>query len=91
MSAPTSHSWVGVGIGENMADAFMLIAYASANGTGVTTSPRVAVHGNSEPTWAEDKTFEKIFSDAYAPSMCVRIPCMRGGGWYVEILIGVRV
>ncbi|KAK5112884.1 hypothetical protein LTR85_011111 [Meristemomyces frigidus] len=74
MSAPTSRSWVGVGIGENMANAFMLVAYASSNGTGMTTSPRVARHGNSEPMWAEEMVFEKIWSDAYAPNCNTAAP-----------------
>ncbi|KAK4553323.1 hypothetical protein LTR86_009623 [Recurvomyces mirabilis] len=66
MSAPTKNSWVGVGIGENMAGAFMLISYKSANGTGVTTSPRMGT-GHSEPELM-DVNVEKIWSDEYAPN-----------------------
>ncbi|KAK4543760.1 hypothetical protein LTR36_004793 [Oleoguttula mirabilis] len=85
MSAPTTRAWVGVGIGENMAGAFMLVAYASANGTGMTTSPRRARHGHSEPEWAEDAEFEKIFSDAYAPNCNTAAPGLGG----IQIAHGV--
>ena len=69
MHATTARSsWVGVGLGDNMDGAFMLIAYKAADGTGMTTSPRVAVDGHSEPVWQQDLGFEKIFDDAYAPN-----------------------
>ena len=67
MSAPTENSWVGVGIGETMAGSVMLISYKSANGTGVTTSARIA-SGHSEPEVAKDLTVEKIWTDYYAPN-----------------------
>lgn len=45
-----------------MAGAFTLIAYKSADGTGVTTSPRFA-RGNTEPELIKDAVVEKIFND----------------------------
>jgi len=63
----TAFSWMGVGFGSEMKDAFMLIAYPSSNGTGLTISPRIA-HGNSEPELQKDVVVEKIFSDDYAPA-----------------------
>ncbi|KAK5107969.1 hypothetical protein LTR62_000514 [Meristemomyces frigidus] len=66
MSAPYKNSWVGVGIGEEMAGAFMLISYKSANGTGVTTSPRMGT-GHNEPELL-DVNVEKIWTDEYAPN-----------------------
>jgi hypothetical protein len=46
----------------------MMVSYPSANGSGVTTSPRIASHGHSEPSHTDLVTVEKIFSDAYAPN-----------------------
>ncbi|KAK5690631.1 hypothetical protein LTR97_012187 [Elasticomyces elasticus] len=68
MSAPTVNSWVGVGIGENMADSLMLVSYKSANGTGVTTSARMGT-GHSEPEVLRNTEahVELIWNDAYAP------------------------
>lgn len=60
-------SWMGVGFGAQMKDAFMLIAYPSANGTGLTLSPRLA-RRHAEPEFQEHVVVEKIFSDAYAPA-----------------------
>ena len=42
MSGPVTHSWLGVGIGNEMKDSFMLLAYPSSNGKKVTISPRIA-------------------------------------------------
>lgn len=63
----TAFSWMGVGFGSQMKDTFMLIAYPSSNGTGVTISPRIA-RGNSEPELQKDVVVEEIFSDEYAPA-----------------------
>jgi hypothetical protein len=60
-------SWMGVGFGSQMEDTFMLIAYPSSNGTGLTISPRRA-RGHSEPEFQPDVVVEKIFSDVYAPA-----------------------
>jgi hypothetical protein len=62
----TAFSWMGVGFGSEMKDAFMLIAYPSSNGTGLTISPRIG-RGHSEPELLKDVVVEKIFSDDYAP------------------------
>ncbi|KAK4974320.1 hypothetical protein LTR42_004962 [Elasticomyces elasticus] len=45
--------WVAVGFGDKMAGSFMLIAYTSSNGTGVTLSPRRATE-HSEPSYVKD-------------------------------------
>jgi hypothetical protein len=63
----TAFSWMGVGFGSEMKDAFMLIAYPSSNGTGLTISPRIG-HGHSEPELLKGVVIEKIFSDVYAPA-----------------------
>ncbi|KAK5019444.1 hypothetical protein BJ546DRAFT_1129575 [Cryomyces antarcticus] len=44
MSAPAAYSWVGVGIGKQMRDSLMFIAYTDSSG-----------HGNSEPTYTTSK------------------------------------
>ncbi|KAK3070508.1 hypothetical protein LTR53_010355, partial [Teratosphaeriaceae sp. CCFEE 6253] len=67
MSAPTVRSWVGVGIGDHMAGALMIVSYKSANGTGVTSAARLGT-GHSEPEPAKNVTVEKIWTDAYAPN-----------------------
>jgi hypothetical protein len=63
----SAFSWMGVGFGGKMEDTFMLIAYPSGNGTGLTISPRIA-RGHSEPVFQPDVVVEKIFSDGYAPA-----------------------
>ena len=63
----SAFSWMGVGFGSRMQDTFMLIAYPSSNGTGLTISPRIA-RGHSEPVFQPDVVVEKIFSDDYAPA-----------------------
>ncbi|KXL44061.1 MAG: hypothetical protein FE78DRAFT_442182 [Acidomyces sp. 'richmondensis'] len=77
MHTNVAHSWFGVGIGTDMPGAFMLVAYPSANSTGVTTSARIAEHGYSEPTFIGGAEIdggltlgpvEKIFNDEYAPA-----------------------
>lgn len=50
-----------------MKDTFMLIAYPSGNGTGLTISPRIG-RGHYEPEFQPDIVVEKIFSDDYAPA-----------------------
>jgi hypothetical protein len=63
----SAFSWMGIGFGSRMKDSFMLIAYPSSNGTGLTISPRVA-RGHSEPEFQPGVVVEKIFSDNYAPA-----------------------
>lgn len=65
-SRQPASSWMGIGFGSRMQDTFMLIAYPSENGTGLTISPRWA-RGHSEPDYVPDVVVEKIFNDAYAP------------------------
>lgn len=50
LESPAGNSWVGVGIGDEMAGALMLIAYPGSDGNTVTISPRIA-DGHSEPTY----------------------------------------
>lgn len=66
-SNSSAFSWMGVGFGSQMKDSFMLIAYPSSNGTGLTISPRIA-SGRSEPEFQKDIVVEKVFSDDYAPA-----------------------
>ena len=66
MSAPEEKQWMGVGIGSQMKDSLMIISYKSSNGTGITTNPRIA-DGHNEPNYDSSYSFEKIWSDAYAP------------------------
>ncbi|KAI7498548.1 hypothetical protein KC367_g4963 [Hortaea werneckii] len=73
MHSTTSCSWFGVGIGDQMDGAAMMVAYKAANGTGVVTSVRRASHGRSEPVWMGDSDpegprYEPIFTDQYAPA-----------------------
>jgi len=63
----SAFSWMGVGFGSQMKETFMLIAYPSGNGTGLTISPRIAT-GHSEPVFQPEVVVEKIFSDEYAPA-----------------------
>jgi hypothetical protein len=63
----SAFSWMGIGFGSQMKDSFMLIAYPSSNGTGLTISPRIA-RGHSEPEFQPRVVVEKIFSDSYAPA-----------------------
>nr|POE54145.1 hypothetical protein CFP56_73416 [Quercus suber] len=67
MHGPWNRAWIGCGIGTRMDDSLMMISYAAANGTGVTTSPRFAT-GHSEPSWISSDYIEKIYDDTYAPN-----------------------
>lgn len=51
MSGPSKYSWLAVGIGEDMEDNLMFILHEADNKGAVTVSPRVAMDGNSEPTY----------------------------------------
>ncbi|KAI7573228.1 hypothetical protein KC343_g11 [Hortaea werneckii] len=73
MHSSTSCSWFGVGIGDRMNGAAMMVAYKAVNGTGVVTSVRRASEGQSEPVWMGDDDpegprYEPIFTDQYAPA-----------------------
>lgn len=59
LSSPAGNTWVGVGIGSEMKDALMFIAYPSDNEQGVTISPRIG-SGHTEPTSASDISIEKL-------------------------------
>ncbi|KAL8656431.1 MAG: hypothetical protein Q9226_002669 [Calogaya cf. arnoldii] len=56
LSAPHGNSWVGVGFGKGMKDAFMLIAYTSKDGNKLTLSPRLG-SGHVEPSHYNHNTF----------------------------------
>ncbi|EMC99846.1 hypothetical protein BAUCODRAFT_30260 [Baudoinia panamericana UAMH 10762] len=60
LSAPAGNSWVGVGFGNQMKGALMLVAYASENGTGVTVSPRTA-SAHSEPSYYSDASCKLLW------------------------------
>lgn len=63
-SGPSGNSWMAVGIGNEMQDSLMFVAYASSNGTGMTLSPRIA-DGHSEPSYTTSKTVELISGGEY--------------------------
>lgn len=67
MSGPVAHCWIGVGFGESMDNAFMLIAYPSANGLETTISPRIS-SGHYEPVYDPTKQIVHIHNDTYAPN-----------------------
>ena len=58
LSSPSGNAWVGVGIGSEMSDSLMLIAYPDASTRGVTISPRTTT-GHVEPTYQESLKIEK--------------------------------
>ncbi len=58
MAAPAKYSYMSVGTGNSMDDSFMLVVYGSSNGKDVTISPRVAMNGNSEPSFYPSITCE---------------------------------
>jgi hypothetical protein len=49
MKAPTSYSWVGLGLGSSMSSADMLLVYTNGKGN-VTLSPRIS-SGHQQPTF----------------------------------------
>jgi len=65
MSCPGGNSWMGVGIGSQMKDALIFVAYTSKNGSGVTLSPRVAT-GHNEPSYYDKVTCDLVYGDEYA-------------------------
>ena len=67
MSGPVKYSWLGVGIGNEMRDSFMIIAYPSSNGLNTTISTRIAT-GHNEPTYTPDFEIIKVYNDTYAPA-----------------------
>ncbi|KAL8739124.1 MAG: hypothetical protein Q9181_000153 [Wetmoreana brouardii] len=62
LSAPHDNSWVGVGFGEEMKNAFMLIAYTSKNDKRLTLSPRVG-NGHVEPSYYKNNTMSIDLND----------------------------
>ncbi|KAF2646281.1 CBD9-like protein [Massarina eburnea CBS 473.64] len=48
-----AYSWVGVGFGDGMKDALMIVMYPNEKGDNITISPRIAT-GHSEPTFSPD-------------------------------------
>jgi len=64
MSCPAGNSWMGVGIGDQMTNALMFVAYASGNGSGVTLSPRLAT-GHSEPSYYDKVHCDLVYADEY--------------------------
>ncbi|KAK5165692.1 uncharacterized protein LTR77_008615 [Saxophila tyrrhenica] len=53
LSSPAGNAWVGVGIGDQMKDALMFIAYPAGNDKDVTISPRIG-SGHTEPEYQSD-------------------------------------
>lgn len=67
MSGPVAHCWIGVGIGSEMKDSFMILAYPSADGLNTTISPRIAT-GHTEPVFDPSVQILKIYNDTYGPN-----------------------
>lgn len=58
LSAPTTYSWVGLGIGSSMTNSDMFIMYTNGNGN-VTLSPRYS-QGTSQPQFDGDRDVELL-------------------------------
>ena len=58
IESPVGNAWVGVGIGDEMKNALMFIAYPGNDGETVTISPRIA-SGHSEPTYQSYISIQK--------------------------------
>ncbi|KAL9601673.1 MAG: hypothetical protein Q9219_002393 [cf. Caloplaca sp. 3 TL-2023] len=63
LSAPHANSWIGVGFGKGMRDAFMLIVYTDKGGKNLTVSPRVGTT-HAEPSYYDNKTMSIEIKDA---------------------------
>ncbi|CAD0016413.1 unnamed protein product, partial [Aureobasidium pullulans] len=61
MTAPSTYSWFAFGVGSQMRNSMMFIGYPSANGTGVTLSPRLAT-GHQQPQYSSDLNVEVVSS-----------------------------
>ncbi|KAK3306487.1 uncharacterized protein B0T15DRAFT_509860 [Chaetomium strumarium] len=53
ISTPDWYQYTAIGFGSSMADALMLVMYASADGKSVTVSPRLS-SGCTEPVWTRN-------------------------------------
>ncbi|KAK5171462.1 uncharacterized protein LTR77_004607 [Saxophila tyrrhenica] len=67
MSGPVLHTWLGIGFGSSMKDAFMIVAYPSDNGLDTTISTRLG-SGHTEPVWTSGYEIQGVFNDTYAPN-----------------------
>lgn len=67
MESPVGQAWIGVGIGDEMKNSLMFIAYPDGNGESVTISPRIA-DGHSEPSYQSDITIQKQGSNTASGS-----------------------
>ena len=59
LEAPAGNGWAAVGIGSEMKGSLIFVAYPSANGTGVTISPRIGT-GHSEPEYYAAAHIEQL-------------------------------
>ncbi|KAK5108156.1 hypothetical protein LTR62_008752 [Meristemomyces frigidus] len=90
MSAPSGNDWMGVGIGAQMKNSLMFVAYASVNGTGMTLSPRIST-GNSEPSYytgiscslvyAGDLPNGNVHSNGNDATMTINAVCKNATHW----------
>ncbi|KAF3041333.1 hypothetical protein E8E12_006600 [Didymella heteroderae] len=64
LSAPTTYSWVGLGIGSSMTNANMFIMYTDGNGN-VTLSPRFS-QGESQPQYINNLDVELLSGSGVA-------------------------
>ncbi|MCJ1464582.1 hypothetical protein MMC07_003195 [Pseudocyphellaria aurata] len=81
LSGPIEYSWIAVGFGGRMRDAFMFIIYTNGNGKNITVSPRVA-DGNSEPSLDHSKTVRLLENSATTNDRyTVRWECLNCREW----------
>lgn len=66
MNAPAKNSWMGIGFGSQMKDAFMIISYVGSDGKTVINSPRMGI-GHTEPVLIENVVIDGVYNDLYAP------------------------
>lgn len=82
MSGPSKYSWLAWGVGKEMPNALMFVMYQAEGGNGVTLSPRVAIHGESEPSYWPAITCEQTGSSSNDPSMMsVDTVCRNASTW----------
>ncbi|KAK5123004.1 hypothetical protein LTR85_003570 [Meristemomyces frigidus] len=70
MSAPAGNQWMAAGIGSQMKDALMFVAYPSKNGSGMTLSPRLG-SGHTEPSYYDSINCSLIYGDDLADANTV--------------------
>lgn len=85
MSGPTQYSWMAIGIGQDMDDNLMFIVHEGASKGSLTLSPRVAMNGESEPTYYPAIHCDQLPSDTSgstsSESMSLSAVCHNATSW----------